>query len=244
MNTLPNHVAIIPDGNRRWAVKRGLPTLIGHKKGFDAATKVIRHLRKKGIHTITLWGFSTENWDRTKIEIDYLMKIYEQAVETNLKEALKEHVRLVHLGRKDRLPESLMKKIRNAEEKTSHFDTYILNIAIDYGGQDELVRGVQSIAERGLTPEQITLDAIKDSLDTKNQPHPYPDLVVRTGGEMRLSGFLSWQIAYAELFFIEKPLPDLTPEDMDILIEEYMSGRERRFGGNGIAMEGYDRITE
>ncbi len=244
MNTLPKHVAIIPDGNRRWAVKRGLPTLIGHKKGFDAATKVIRHLRKKGIHTTTLWGFSTENWDRSKIEIDYLMKIYEQAVGTHLKEALKEEVRLVHLGRKDRLPVSLVEKIENAEEKTKHFEKYVLNIAIDYGGQDEIVRGIKDLLADNPNPEDVTIDSFKEHLDTKGQPHPYPDIVVRTGGEMRLSGFLSWQIAYAELFFIEKPLPDLTPEDMDIIIDEYMTGRERRFGGNGIAMEGYDRITE
>lgn len=244
MNTLPNHVAIIPDGNRRWAVQKGLPTLIGHKKGFDAATKVIRHLRKKGIHTTTLWGFSTENWDRSKIEIDYLMKIYEQAVDSHLKEALKEEVRLVHLGRKDRLPDSLVKKIQNAEEKTKHFNTYVLNIAIDYGGHDELVRGVQALLKKGGDPSAISVDTFNDILDTRGQAYPNPDIVVRTGGEMRLSGFLSWQIAYSELFFIEKHLPDLTPEDMDAIINEYMTGRERRFGGNGVVMQGYDRITE
>ncbi len=142
---VPDHIAIIPDGNRRWARARGLRTFQGHKKGFDRAVEVARTARSWGIHTVTLWGFSTENWDRSKKEINYLMKLYEKLIDDYLKEAKEEKVRIIHLGRKDRLPKVLLKKIIQAEEETKDMNKYIMNIALDYGGHDDITRAIQGI---------------------------------------------------------------------------------------------------
>ncbi|MFS8158797.1 MAG: polyprenyl diphosphate synthase [Candidatus Roizmanbacteria bacterium] len=243
LNPLPNHVAIIPDGNRTWAIERNLPTLMGHKYGFEAVKKIIRHLRKRGVHTATFWGFSTENWNRSKKEIEYLMKIYDQAVDDFLQEAMDEQVKLIHLGRKDRLPESLVKKIVDAEEKTKDFTKHVLNIAIDYGGRDDIVRGVNGLLKSKDSTKECTQESFSQFLDTKNQPHPDIDILIRTSGEMRLSGFMLWQASYAELYFVEKCLPAFTPNDIDVIIDDYMNGRERRFGGNGKAMKNYHRIV-
>jgi undecaprenyl diphosphate synthase len=243
---LPKHIAIIPDGNRRWAKSRGLPQLIGHERGFDAANKDIRHARDLNIHTMTLWGFSTENWNRTPEEIDYLMKLFERSVDSNLDEAMKSNARIIHLGRKDRIPASLKNKITNAEDRTIHNTKHVLNIALDYGGHDEIIRVTAKFAEDVATgkrnPEDIQQETgkynnkypyylFKDYLDTKDQPYPYPDLVIRTSGEQRLSGFMSWQMAYAELYFTKLHMPDFGPEKMEEAINDF-TNRERRFGGN------------
>ena len=226
---IPNHIAIIPDGNRRWAKAHNLPTLAGHKKGFEVAVKIGRKIRSLGINTLTMWAFSTENWNRTPKEVSYLIKMYEIFVEKNLKEALKEKIRIIHIGRKDRIPKSLLEKLKKSEEKTKDFSDYVLNIAIDYGGRDEIVRSIKKISNFKFQISNLTEDNFSQFLDTANQPYPNPDLIIRTSGEQRTSGLMIWQAAYAEYIFLQKHFPDLKDEDIELAIEEY-SARQRRFG--------------
>jgi len=245
-NNVPKHVAIIPDGNRRWAKNKGLPTLEGHRRGFDAANADIRKSRELGIHTMTLWAFSTENWNRSKEEVDYLMNLYEVNIEDNLKEAKKQGARIIHLGRKERIPATLREKIIKAEEETKDLTNHVLNIALDYGGHDELLRAMEKmhkdIEEGKITIADIKTEVgkyngkypyylFKNYLDTKDQPNPYPDLIIRTSGEQRLSGYLSWQAAYSELYFTQLHMPDFGPEEFVKAMEDF-SSRNRRFGGN------------
>src|SRR3989344_1128136 len=227
MNPTPNHIAIIPDGNRRWAREHGLPTLEGHRRGFEAARKIVKYARDVGIHTLTLWAFSTENWTRTKEEVSYLMKLYAEMTDKFLDEAVKDEVRVIHLGRKDRIPEFLLKRIKNGEEKTRNFTRNILNIAFDYGGRDEVLRAIGKIrnSNSGIREEKD----IEKYLDTADQPYPDPDLILRTSGEMRISGLMIWQAAYSELLFLNKHFPEMTTSDIDFAIEEYKR-RQRRFG--------------
>lgn len=228
---VPNHIAIVPDGNRRWARARGLDTLEGHKAGFDATTKLARAAREMGVHTMSLWGFSTENWDRTEREISYLMKLYESLIEKHLKEALKDGVRLIHLGRKDRLPKALLAKIADAEEKTRENTAYVMNICLDHGGRDEIVRAAQRIIAAGETSGDLTEDKFATYMDTSDQPYPYVDMIIRTSGEQRTSGMLLWQTAYAEMYWEVDHFPDFTPEKLRESILDF-SRRRRRFGGN------------
>ncbi|PIV09351.1 di-trans,poly-cis-decaprenylcistransferase [Candidatus Roizmanbacteria bacterium CG02_land_8_20_14_3_00_36_15] len=226
---LPNHVAIIPDGNRRWAKERGLPTLVGHQKGFQKAIDIGKKARQMGIKILTLWAFSTENWQRSKEEVGYLMGIYKRLIDKYLKEALKEQMRIVHLGRKDRIDDVLRKKIDAAEEKTKNFNKYYLAIALDYGGRDEVLRCAQQIQSSKFKGQNLTKKVFENFLDTKDLPYPNPDLIIRPGGENRLSGFMLWQSEYAELMFIKKYFPDFTPADFEECVKKYM-GRQRRFG--------------
>lgn len=231
---IPDHVAIIPDGNRRWARARGLDTLQGHKAGFESTTKLARTARDLGVHTLSLWGFSTENWDRTEREISYLMKLYESLVERHLKEAMKDGVRIYHLGRKDRLPKSLLAKITEAEEKTKNNQKYVMNICIDHGGRDDIARAINRYAEARITKSELrSMDEkiLMEYLDTAGQPYPYVDLVIRTSGEQRTSGMLLYQAAYAETYWEPDHFPDFTPEKFRGAILDY-SRRRRRFGGN------------
>ena len=226
---IPNHIAIIPDGNRRWAKEHNLPSLAGHKKGFEVAVKIGRKIRAMGVHTLTMWAFSTENWNRSKEEVSYLMKMYEMFVEKNLKEALKEKIRIIHIGRKDRIPKSLLDKIKRSEEKTKNFKNYVLNIALDYGGRDEIIRAVKKLSNVKGQLLNVSEENFNDFLDTSDQPYPDPDLIIRTSGEQRTSGLMIWQAAYAEYIFLQKHFPDLNDKDIEKTIEEY-SKRQRRFG--------------
>ena len=226
---LPNHIAIIPDGNRRWAKTRALPTLEGHRRGFEAARKIVRHAREAGIHTLTLWAFSTENWTRTKEEVSYLMKLYAQMTDKFLDEAVKDEVRVVHLGRKDRIPEFLLKRIKDGEEKTKKFTRNILNIALDYGGRDEIIRAIKKIPSSKFKIQNLGEQSFEKYLDTAGQPYPNPDIIIRTSGEMRTSGLMIWQAAYAEFYFLQKHFPDLIEKDIDNALEEFAK-RQRRFG--------------
>lgn len=228
---VPKHIAIIPDGNRRWARARNLPVFEGHRRGFDITPEIAKACRDFGVHTLTIWAFSTENWDRKKEEIDFLMKKYEDFVEKHLEEAKKEEVRIYHLGRKDRIPLSLRKKIENAEEQTKNNKKYILNIALDYGGRDDILRAIYKIIKTNFSKNQLDEEDFKNFLDTKDQLYPYPDLIIRTSGEQRTSGLLSWQAAYSELYWTPKHFPDFTPEDLKEAIIDY-SRRRRRFGGD------------
>ncbi|MEX1052523.1 MAG: polyprenyl diphosphate synthase [Patescibacteria group bacterium] len=224
-NIIPKHIAIIPDGNRRWAKKKGLPTFEGHRRGFEIMRTVGRRVRELGIKILTVWAFSTENWNRSEEEIEYLMDIYESWVDMHLAEALRDKVRIIHIGRDDRIRESLRLKLKNAEQKTKKFDKYYLCIALDYGGKDEIVRAINSIKKNSKVDEK----GFEKYLDTKEVPFPNPDLVIRTSGEFRTSGFMPWQTIYSEYIILEKYFPDFTIKDLEECLTIY-SKRKRRFG--------------
>lgn len=221
---VPHHVAIIPDGNRRWARARNLDTLLGHRAGFDRAVELMKTARDMGVHTVSFWAFSTENWDRNPREISYLMRLYKSMIDKCLSDARKNGVRIIHLGRKDRIPRTLMKRLTQAEEETKNNTSYVLNICLDYGGQDEIVRAMQS-AGKGMRD-------LSQLLDTKGQLYPLVDLLIRTSGEQRTSGMLLWQSAYAEMYWEPVHFPDFTPEKLQNALLDY-SRRRRRFGGDG-----------
>lgn len=227
--TCPHHIALIPDGNRRWAKEHRVSSLEGHRRGMDTAVKISRKIRAMGVHTLTMWAFSTENWNRPPEEVKYLMVLYEKMVDANLKEALKDGTRITHIGRKARLPKKLLEKIINVEERTKEFTNYQLNIALDYGGRDEILRAIKKISDENIDIHSLTEENFGKLLDTNNQPYPEPDIIIRTSGEQRTSGLMIWQAAYAEYFFLKKYFPEFTEEDIEKIIEEY-SQRQRRFG--------------
>lgn len=228
---VPNHLAIICDGNRRWARARGKPAFEGHRRGFDITPSLSRACRDFGIHTLTFWVFSTENWDRPKEEIAFLMKKLEEFVGVHLKEAKKSGVRIIHLGRKDRIPSSLAKKIIRAEEETKENKKFVLNIALDYGGRDEILRAIGKMTGEKLTKENLNEEIFQKYLDTGSQPFPYPDLIIRPSGEQRTSGLLIWQGAYSETYWLPDHFPELNPEILKEALIDF-SKRRRRFGGN------------
>ena len=224
-----NHIAIIPDGNRRWAKEKNLPTFEGHKHGFEVVRKVLNRIWDTEISTVTLWALSTENLGRSKEELKYLMRIFEKMISDNLKDAVKRKIKITHLGRKDRIPKSLLSKIAESEEKTKKHNTKYLNIALDYGGRDEIIRAVKKLKDKKMNINDLSEESFENFLDTNDQPYPNPDLIIRTGGDMRTSGFMIWQSAYSEYFFLNKYLPDMTTQDLDKIINDFIN-RERRFG--------------
>lgn len=228
---VPNHIAIILDGNRRWARAKGLPTLAGHKAGFEAGLNIARASRKWGVHTFTVWGFSTENWDRSSEEVSYLFKLFRKMVKVVEDEARKDDIRFIHLGRKDRLPKDLVKYIEDVEEKTKKNKSHVFNVALDYGGHDEILRATKKIIEDKIPAKKLDEKLFASYLDTKDQPYPYVDLFIRTSGEQRTSGFLPWQLNYAEYVWETVNLPDMTPRRLADDILDF-SRRRRRFGGN------------
>lgn len=223
MNNIPKHIALIPDGNRRWAREKGLPIFEGHRRGFNRVKELAEKVRELGIPVFTAWAFSTENWNRTKEEVDYLMEIYEKWIDENLAKALKDQTRIIHIGRKDRIRESLREKLSEAEEKTKKFSKQYFVVALDYGGKDEILRAIEK--SKGKLDEET----FSQLLDTRELPYPNPDIVIRTSGEQRTSGFMIWQGAYSEYFFVKKYLPDFTAEDLEECVKDY-SSRHRRFG--------------
>lgn len=228
---LPKHVVIIPDGNRRWAKERRFPVFKGHAKGSDVVLEISRKAREMGIKILSIWGFSTENWTRSKREVNLLMKVFEKRIDKQLDEAMKEKVRMIHIGRKMRINSSLRKKIENAEKQTKHFKNYYFVFALDYGGRDEVLRAIKRIndKDKSLDIDKLTEDEFSKYLDTKDLPNPNPDLVIRTSGETRTSGFMIWQAAYSEYIFLKKYFPDFNKQDFENCILEY-SNRKRRFG--------------
>ena len=223
---IPNHIAIIMDGNRRWAKERGLPSLEGHKKGADNFEILANKVRELGIKCFTVWAFSTENWKRTEKEKNYLFSLIRQFAEKYKEKSQKEKIRFVHLGRKDRLPKDIVKLIKDTEESTKNYTDFILGMGIDYGGQDEILRTVEKLIKN---KEEVTAENIEKNLDTASIPQI--DFIIRTGGEKRLSGFMSWQCAYAELYFTDTYFPDFGPKQLKEAVEDF-SQRERRFGGD------------
>jgi undecaprenyl diphosphate synthase len=229
---IPNHIAMILDGNRRWARARGLEPWKGHYYGYKAVNALAHATRRLGIHTFTVWAFSTENWERPKEEIDEIMNVFRRALKETEKDFHKEHVAMVHLGRKDRLPADIASEITRIEaETTVYAPEHIFNMAVDYGGRDEIVRAVRKIVKDEVPVKDIDEKKFEKYLDTYSQPYPDPDLFIRTSGEQRTSGFLPWQMAYTEFYFEEGHLPDFTPDKLKVALLDY-SRRRRRFGGN------------
>lgn len=223
----PKLVIIIPDGNRRWAKKRGLAPIEGHKKGLETALEVVRGSRNLGVRMLTLWGFSTENWKRPNIEVKYLMRIYVLFFKKHLRELMKEGVRFRWLGRRDRVPISLREVLVKMEKATAKNKKYMLNICIDYGGHEEIVNAFKKIVSKKIRPSQITPELISQNLQTRGMPDP--DLLIRTSGEMRTSGIMPWQTAYTELFFSKLLFPDFSVLELKKAINGYQM-RQRRFG--------------
>lgn len=233
---IPNHIAMILDGNRRWARARGLKPWEGHYNGYLAIEKLAKAVRDLGVHTFTVWAWSTENWDRPQEEIDGIMDLFRKALKEKEKEFHKDKVALVHLGRKDRLPEDIRESLVRIEAETAKYSkNHIYNLAVDYGGRSEIVRATQKAIDSGIKSKDLDEKTFEKFLDTYGQPYPNPDLFIRTSGEQRTSGLLPWQMTYAEYYFENSHLPDFTPEKLKSAILDF-SRRRRRFGGND-AME-------
>jgi undecaprenyl diphosphate synthase len=223
---IPRHIAIIPDGNRRWATQRGLPTLEGHRQGALNFEKLLDAAKDLGVTAVTGWFFSTENWRRTQEENKYLFDLARQLTKQYKQKVLKENIKFVHLGRKDRIPPDIVAELVDLEERTKDIDGFMVGVAMDYGGHDELLRTMDKLKKAELEPN---VENIENYLDTSNMP--MPDLIIRTGGEYRLSGFMSWQAEYAELYFSKLYFPDFGPEQLKEAVADF-SNRDRRFGGN------------
>jgi undecaprenyl diphosphate synthase len=224
---LPRHVAIIMDGNRRWARQRGLHELEGHPAGVEAIRGILRHARRRGIKVLTLYAFSRENWARTDDEVAALFGLLEAAIRNETDELRAQGVRVRMIGRMDELPPGTRASIEEALSATSDGKEMLLNIAFNYAGRTELVDAVRTIVGSGISAGQVDEATIGTALYTAGIPDP--DLVIRTGGEHRLSNFLLWQSAYAELVLTETLWPDFGPEALDAALGEYAS-RHRRFG--------------
>lgn len=223
----PGHVAIIMDGNGRWARKRGLPRLAGHNAGGDNIRPVVKMFADLGVKYLTLYMFSTENWDRPKIEVAGLLSLLGKKIDREAQVFHKDNVRLLHLGRLDRLSEKLREKVEAAVELTRNNSGLTLCLAFDYGARDEIVHAAKRIAGSGASPDNIDESMLARHLYLPEVPDA--DLIIRTGGENRLSNFLLWQAAYSELYFTPVLWPDFGPKDVEEALSEY-ERRQRRFG--------------
>ena len=230
-NKIPRHIAIIMDGNGRWARKRKLNRVNGHNKGADTVRSVVRTARELGVSYLTLYAFSTENWDRPKTEVAALMKLLKRFLQSEQQEMLDNDIRLQAIGELYRLPEDVLKELQQTMAITCKNKGMVLNLALSYGGRSEIVTAVKEIAEevanQKLNAADISSDLISNHLFTKDMPDP--DLVIRTSGEMRISNFLLWQIAYSELFITDTLWPDFTKEEFLNIIKDFQE-RDRRFG--------------
>ena len=229
---IPQHVAIILDGNGRWAKKRGMPRNYGHVQGSKNVERICEDAYKMGIKYLTVYAFSTENWNRPKDEVDALMKLLRNYMKTCLKTAEKNRMKVRVIGDISRLDEDIRKRILELEKASEQNDGLNFQIAINYGSRDEMIRAMRAMAndvEAGtLAPEAISEKIFESYLDTHDIPDP--DLLIRTSGELRLSNYLLWQLAYTEFYFTDVPWPDFTKEELTKAIEQYNS-RDRRFGG-------------
>jgi len=225
--TVPQHIAIIMDGNGRWAAQRQLPRAAGHRRGVANIQSVVRILAERGVRVVTLYAFSTENWRRPTAEVDALMAILATEIEPQTRELHEAGVRLVHLGDPKPLDGRLQDAIAQAEQVTEGNDRFTLNIAFNYGGRDEILHAVRRIIAEGVLPDEVDESLFGRYLYTEGCPDP--DLIIRTGGEQRLSNFLIWQAAYSEYYHTPVLWPDLGEDELDLALEAY-SQRQRRFG--------------
>lgn len=226
--SIPKHIAIIMDGNGRWAKSKGLPRLAGHKAGTENIRRIIKACVDFGVSTLTIYAFSTENWGRPDDEVIGLMNIFDNVFNREIIELHRQGAQLRHLGRLDEIKKSLREKVINGIEKTKNNDRLVLNVAFNYGGRDEIVRAIKQIVEDGISVENINEALISKYLYTHDSPDP--DLVIRTSGEQRISNFLIWQAAYAEWVFPDTYWPDFDERELLKAIQEFAK-RERRFGG-------------
>ena len=228
---LPKHIAIIMDGNRRWAKSKGLPVSLGHKEGAKTLEKIVRYAKKVGIKYITVYAFSTENWKRTKEEVSTLMNLFLSYLEYYSKKADSENIKVKIIGNRQGLSEKMQDLIERCMERTKNNTAITFNIALNYGGRDELVSAIKKISEKvknnEIKIEDINEQMVSDNLYTAGQPDP--DLLIRTSGEERLSNFLPWQSVYTEFLFVDKNWPDLEEKDLDEAIRVYQK-RNRKFG--------------
>ncbi len=232
---IPTHVAIIMDGNGRWAISRGLPRLAGHHAGTENLRRIITACVEFGIRYLTIYAFSTENWGRPREEVDGLMHILEDVIDKELAELNKEGVQLRHIGRLERLDPRLQEKVIEAITLTKNNDRLIMNIAFNYGGRDEIVCAIKRIIEDGIKPDEVNSDLVSRYLFTAGVPDP--DLIIRTSGELRVSNFLIWQGAYSEWYVTSVYWPDFNKEEFRKALDTF-SKRDRRYGGLSETVEG------
>lgn len=224
---LPVHVAIIMDGNGRWALKRGLPRLAGHKAGTENLRRVIRACVEFGVKYLTIYAFSTENWGRPPAEVNGLLRILEDVIDKELRELDEQGVCLRHIGRLEQLPSHLQKKVREAVELTKNNSRLFLNVAFNYGGRDEILQAVKQMIHDGVGAEDVSPEIFSRYLYTSGTPDP--DLIIRTSGELRISNFLIWQAAYSEWYVTPTYWPDFNKEEFKKALETYAT-RDRRYG--------------
>lgn len=224
---LPQHIGIMIDGNRRWAKAKRIPSFFGHKKGIERVVEIIDYAFKKNIKVLSLYGFSTENWKRSKKEVDYLMSLFTEFAKKYAPSFKKKGIQFRHLGNIGRLPETLQKELKKAQKLTKNNNKMFLNIALSYGGRDEIVRAVREIIRKKISVEKVNEKIIMNHLDTRGLPEA--DLIIRTSGEMRLSNFLPFQGTYAELYFPKIYWPDFNKKQFDLALKEFQK-RQRRFG--------------
>ena len=225
---VPPHVAIIMDGNGRWAIKRGLPRMVGHRAGTENLRRIITACVEFGIKYLTIYAFSTENWGRPREEVEGLMNILEDVIDRELAELNKEGVQLRHIGRLERLDPKLQEKVLDAIELTKHNDRLVLNVAFNYGGRDEIVNAIQKMIKDGVKVEEVTSDLVSHYLFTAGVPDP--DLIIRTSGELRVSNFLIWQGAYSEWYVTSVYWPDFNKDEFRKALDTFAK-RDRRYGG-------------
>ena len=230
---MPTHIAIIMDGNRRWAKAKGMPTALGHKQGAETLEKIVRHANKIGLKYLTVYAFSTENWKRAEDEVKSLMILFQAYIDKYSKIADSENIKVQFLGDLTAFTSKMQKGIQDCIDRTKNNTGVTFNIALNYGGRLEIIDAVKKIAKKvkdgEYNIEDIDEKLISENLYTKNIPDP--DLLIRTSGEMRTSNFLPWQLVYSEFLFIEKNWPDFSEEDLDNAIIEY-NKRTRKFGAN------------
>jgi len=224
---LPYHIGFIVDGNRRWAKEKGLPTFMGHKKGAEQIEEIIKYAQDLGIKIVTIYAFSTENWKRTEKEVSYLMKLFEDFAVNKMDEANKREIKIKILGNFQGLPLSLQKVLNKAINLTKNNQKIIVNVALNYGGRDEITRTFRKLMVLGIKPKEITEKLINQNLDTAGLPDP--DFIIRTSGEQRLSNFIPWQATYSELYFPKIHWPDFDKKQLDTAILEFQK-RQRRQG--------------
>lgn len=229
---IPRHIAIIMDGNGRWAQKKFLPRIAGHKEGMNTVKKITKTASDLGVKVLTLYAFSTENWKRPDEEVNFLMKLPVDFFDSFVPDLIKENVKVNVIGYIEQLPEHTRKAVENAMTQTSQNTGMILNFALNYGARAEIITAVQKIVHAKKTAEEITEEVMEEALMTSSLPREYrnPELVIRTSGEERISNFLLWQIAYSEFYFTDKLWPDFTEEDLKATIGSFQK-RSRRFGG-------------
>lgn len=224
---IPNHIGIIMDGNRRWAKERGLPAFEGHREGEKTLRKIADACLKFGVKILTVFAFSSENWKRSEEEVSFLLGLMEKLFSNYLEDFKKKGIRINVIGQIEKFPEKLQKIIRETMDGTKDCANGIFNIALSYGGRQEIIEAVKKIVAEKIAPENINEEMFENYLYTAGQPDP--DFIIRTSGEQRLSGFLTWQGVYSELYFTPKYWPEFSEKDLEFAIEEYQS-RKRRFG--------------